>query len=131
MPRNYKTETGFQPWYKNKYGALEHTAPDYPPRTEDNVLMADATILISLVGLESTGTILTEKLCTKHNKPYWPIKVSPMNPINDAHLLKEARWFLEEFKPAVLNFAGNRESKARGIEEWTFGFVRNIWLDWA
>lgn len=131
MPRNFKTEKGFRPWYKYKYNAIEHELPEYPPRTEKNVVTADATLLISMEGAPERGTTLTQDLCVKHGKPALRITIPGVFIMSrDPHYIHVVREFIKDRKPSVLNIAGNRESISPGIEEWTFAFIRNIWLDW-
>jgi len=44
MPFGWRTQDGPKPEYDAMYGAKQHESHDYPPRTENNVKMADATL---------------------------------------------------------------------------------------
>lgn len=97
-PLLYMTEDGPNPSLREEYGLKEHTARGYPPRTWQNVIDSDATVLFGDV--ESAGSKETIKYCKKANKPYI------VNPTS-AKLL----CFLLEHRIGVLNVAGNRGSK--------------------
>lgn len=105
MPKGWKTEAGPRPDFEERYGMREHPTPLYPPRTEANVIISNATAWFGNLG--SPGYRCTEKACKKHNRPFRVIN-SP----------QELRDFVAEFNVRILNVAGNRESKNPGIQ-WT------------
>src|SRR3990167_10974210 len=51
-----------------RFHLQEHKSPLYPPRTEANVLLGDATVLFG--NMSSPGCSLTIRLCEKHGKWY-------------------------------------------------------------
>jgi hypothetical protein len=108
MPRGFLAEDGNHPHFVDLYGIKEHSSPEYPPRTELNVQSADATLLFGR--LSSSGTRLTKNLCLRYNKPYlawgWPYPDPELS-------LMDLMDFMREYE--VINVAGNRESKNRGI----------------
>ena len=93
-----------------RYKYHEHTSVQYSPRTEQNGLDSDGTVLFGNVG--SPGCALTIRLCQKHGKPYI------INPTKERFLE-----FLEKYEIEVLNCAGNREETNKGIFARTLGFL--------
>ena len=90
------------------YQLQEMTSPEYPLRTEQNVVDSDGTLIL-YDGRMFGGTLLTATLAERHGKPCLPINLaSPMEPSDIA------RW-LQQHKIEVLNVAGPRESNSPGI----------------
>jgi hypothetical protein len=96
---------------------LEETdSPDYPVRTERNVLESNAT-LIFYRGQLSGGTLLTFRLAEEHERPCLAVDLdSPIPP-------GEIRKWLEEHGVEVLNVAGPRESQSPGISQSARDFM--------
>lgn len=118
-PKDFRTETGLQQRLLQGFGLTPHQKKNYQARTKQNVIDADATLIIATMP-ESAGTQLTIKLCQALVKPY--LLVNPDKEC-DAHI----RDFLNVEKPAVLNIAGNRESRSPGIFDKTvalLGFLK-------
>lgn len=108
-PAGWRTEKGPQPEaLRDRFGLTEHSSSAYPPRTEENVVNSNATVIYSS-NANSPGTVQTVNFCVKHSKPY--LMVNPFS--EDAIML--TRSFLLHERPMVLNIAGNRESKSKGI----------------
>lgn len=107
-PKGYRTEKGPQPVLAS-YGLKEHQSADYTPRTEQNVIDADATLVIS-TNPNSPGTIQTVNFAQKHNRTVSEV----INPF-DKDAPRRIADFLTKHKPAILNVGGNRESKSPGI----------------
>lgn len=86
-----------------RYPVQEHASPLYPPRTEANVREADATLIIcsSKIG---RGTALTIRLCEKNKTPFLVIQDDK----------GDAREWLEQVKPKILNIAGSSEKSWPG-----------------
>jgi hypothetical protein len=76
-------------------------------RTVRNVVAADATLIFAC--RPSPGSDLTARVAAQHRKPC--CVVDPFA----ATARDEVVAFLTRHRPAVLNVAGHRESKARGI----------------
>ncbi len=108
VPRGRRAEDGAVP---GRYPARECPSPDYPARTELNVVDSDATLIVHRGPLDG-GTKLTLDLCRRHRKPVCVVALDRLGP-EEAEA--EIRAFLERERPRVLNVAGPRESKSPGI----------------
>jgi hypothetical protein len=98
------------------YQLRETDSPDYPVRTERNVLDSDATLILYRDQL-SGGTLLTLRLAEQHCKPCLAVNLdSPSS-------LLEIRQWLDEQHVKVLNIAGPRESQCPGIEQRAREFI--------
>ena len=89
---------------------LSESVSGYLSRTRQNVLDADATIIFTFRYLTG-GSKLTAQFCLQLGKPH--LHVSLRNP--DQARPSISAW-LRETDPAILNVAGNRESKSPGIQ---------------
>jgi hypothetical protein len=109
--KNNKTEKGFEPELIPLYGLTEINSLDYNKRTLANVHAADSTWILYR-GRLTLGSAITIKYCEQLKKPYMEIQLEwlyDITPILKAFLIKHA--------VKVLNIAGQRESKAPGIEQ--------------
>lgn len=113
-PKGYRTERGsMRELLQGTYGLAESASEDYPPRTEQNVLAADATLILSH-DHQSAGTLATLRFCKKHRKDYYITTPELMNAWEIFQFVRD------RFKtPGVLNVAGNRESSFPGIQQKT------------
>lgn len=115
-PRGRLAEDGPIP---GRYELHETDSPDYPVRTERNVLDSDATLILCC-GQVSGGTELTLRLAERHRRPCLvvdldrPLDVDPVR-----------RWLVSH-QVQVLNLAGPRESQSPGIGALAAGFVREL-----
>ena len=108
-PRGFKTERGPKPFVlRDRFNLIEHSSDKYPPRTEDNVRDSDLTLIFS-TDANSAGTVQTVNLCVKHDKPH--ITISEFDEQTRFKVLA----FLQCFSPRIINIAGNRESKSKGL----------------
>lgn len=106
VPLGRKSEAGpIPPRYKMK----EHPSPGYPPRTEANVLEADATVIFP-AGLlnDENGCLLTASLCVKHKKPFVVVNLKDANEDLAAKSISE---LLRAHPIKILNVAGARGSR--------------------
>jgi hypothetical protein len=118
-PRGWCTEFGPLPELGSRFGLIEHESTEYPPRTKANVDMADATILVAH-RFSSPGTAMTlDFIIRKRMHPVFDVHFPMMQHLESEHLLTDLRDWLNYHKPSIVNFAGNRESKVRGIEAYT------------
>ena len=125
IPKGWKTEAGSQPFLA-KFGLVETPSSDYQTRTRLNVLRADATLLVAKDWL-SVGTQLTQSLIAAAKKPSLEIDFSPSVDV-DVLASSICKW-LEDVTCGTLNIGGNRESKAPGIQKWSFFlFIRALEL---
>ena len=96
-PKNFRTEVGNDYSLKD-LGLVEHGSYRYEPRTEDNVVDSDGTVLFG--DMTSSGSKQTIGFILKHGKPH----IS--NPSTDVLIS-----FIKDHKIGILNVAGNRGSK--------------------
>lgn len=105
-----------------KYRLRETDSPDYPARTELNVLHSDGTLILfwhRVVG----GTELTRRLAAKCGKPCLLVKLG-----KKADPAPVRQW-IKENEIRVLNVAGPRESSCPGIRQAACDFVRALMAD--
>jgi len=112
-PRGRKSEDGTIP---EKYPLTETKSDEYSERTRLNVQSGDGTLILT-TGRADRGTELTMELCSKFNKPFLEIDLTPEKKKADP-----GEW-LSRNKIRVLNVAGNRESNAPGIYKAAFAFL--------
>ena len=87
------------------YRLTETQSSDYAERTERNVIDSDGTLILHWKTI-SGGSLLTERLARKHQRPCLTIDLSQAVEVADVQ-----RW-LTHAAIAVLNVAGPRESSA-------------------
>jgi hypothetical protein len=111
-PLGFVTEDGPQPELK-AFGLAEHSSRRYAPRTQCNVLLADATLLFG--NLYSPGTAYTKHCAECYRKPIfakeWNSLLAGLPQVADPIF---AAW-LDLHAVRTLNVAGNRESQNPGI----------------
>jgi hypothetical protein len=107
VPRGWRTERGPDPSL-GTLGFTESDTDDYASRTRSNIEHADATLIFA-TDPRSDGTRLTIDHAEAIKRPYLVL-----NPFEPAAAEAAAEW-LQATRPAVLNVAGNRESKSPGI----------------
>lgn len=107
-PKGWLTEDG--PRHELAlYGLIQHSSPNYPPRTRMNISDSDGTVLFG--DMESPGSRVAIGICKEDRVPYL------LNPD-----VEELREWARLHEVQVLNVGGNRESKCPGIE----GMVRKV-----
>lgn len=104
-----------------RYQLTETGSASYPGRTRRNVLDADATVIFTRGRLEG-GSRLTADVARQAGKPWLHIDVKRLDSARAA-LVAELRAWLAAHQVAVLNVAGSRESKARGMRKAVAGFL--------
>lgn len=107
-PKGFRTERGPQRILKTKYGLLEHSSKDYGPRTELNAQAADITFIFS-TNPTSAGTVKTINACVDAGTAYVTYEA-----YNEG-TTQSIRAYLMLMMPKVINIAGNRESKSKGL----------------
>ena len=124
-PRDFKTENGPKPDLGRVFGLIALDSDDYDIRTEWNIYVCDAVVVVARDPY-STGSALTRRLAHEYRKPLFevafPFGKAPESPFLEQDL---ASWLLYH-TPGIVMFAGNRESKARGIEDWTRKLVVSL-----
>lgn len=101
------------------YQLQETDSPDYPIRTERNVLDSNATLILCR-GCPSGGTELTLRLAEQHGRPCLVIDLD-----SEADPADVCRW-LQKHAVETLNVAGPRESQSPGIETLARAFVAAV-----
>ncbi len=99
-----------------RYQLAELDSRDYAARTEQNVIDSDGTLILyrhTLVG----GTLLTNRLASRWNKPLFRIR------LDRQHRLERAVEWIIENKIQVLNIAGPRASSHPGLERQAYQVV--------
>jgi hypothetical protein len=120
IPKDFKTELGNKPNYI-MYGAIETNSPNYEHRTLKNVLHSDFTIIFDYAG--SGGSKLTKNLCSKNNKPYLYLTKSKIDKPDIVDVIFKE---LINNKYNIINIAGNRESKCKGIEKKVYNILYDV-----
>lgn len=127
MPLGFKTQAGDKPEYAALYGMTEHSSDKYPPRTFQNVKDGDATVRIA-VNFDSPGEKLTLTAIEKYKKPHFDVLVKDTSEfsIESANSpITLAKWIMDN-KFTVVNFAGNSERTAPGIENYVIRYVTAV-----
>jgi hypothetical protein len=118
IPNGFLTENGFQPELA-ELGLVETKSDKYPQRTFDNVKNSDATIRFAR-NFQSAGEKLTLKAIHQYNKPYFDVDFDDSDPVDQV-----VNW-IKEHNIQILNVAGNRESKAPGIQKFTEEYLVKV-----
>ena len=103
----------------DRYQLSESDSADYPVRTEQNVLLGDATLILCR-GRPSGGTELTLRLAQQHGRPHLVVD------LDRARDAAEVRRWLLEHGVETLNVAGPRESQSPGIEALAKEFIIRV-----
>ena len=125
-PNGYKTELGSNLMLKSQYHLKETSSSGYTIRTRMNVEWADINILFS-DDFKSKGTLFTISCCKKANKPY--LLLSSL----DTNAVKSILVFIKPYigfnKHCTINIAGNRASKAPGIQDRVFSILVDVFKE--
>ena len=115
MPKGCLTEIGPRPDLLAFYNLQEHSSSRYPPRTQSNILAADATLIVG--NIASSGSALTKRYAQVYKKPLYLVPWTPTNGFRDATNFPDKifREWLIKHEVRTLNVAGNRESQNPGI----------------
>ena len=120
MPRGFLAHDGEHPEFASLYGMHQSGSPEYPPRTEENVRVADATIRFA-TNFNTRGEKLTEKMIHRHRKHGLSVDLEK----NYLRPKDVARWLVEN-NVRVLNVAGNSEKRSPGIEARVEAFLLEV-----
>lgn len=120
VPKDRRAEDGR---ISEKYPNLTETATDDPAeRTELNVKIADATIILSRGSLVG-GSRLTKEFAEKYQKPFLHIDFARLS-LDEA--VEETREWLALTGCQTLNVAGPRASEDAGIYEKAKEFLEKL-----
>lgn len=120
MPKGYLTEKGNKPQYK-ECGAIETSSTNYTGRTLKNVMNTDCTIIFDEAN--SGGSKLTKNYCMKQDSPYLYFNKVKMQ---DSTIVQTILDFIINNDYKVINIAGNRESRSKGIEKRVYNILNKV-----
>lgn len=115
-PRGRLAEDGPIP---ARYDLRETDSAAYHVRTEQNVIDADATLVLTF-GEPLGGTALTIRLARLHGRPHFVVDLAR------EESPRAVRAWLRENGIRVLNVAGPRESQQPGIGRQAAEFLRSV-----
>jgi hypothetical protein len=132
MPKGWRTLDGPRPEYRELYGMVEHASSAYPPRTYRNAFDSDMTIRIA-IDFRRPGERCTLRALEQHGRLHFDVllpdsfemTVREHALINGACVATRTLAFNLQ-RPIVVNFAGNSERTAPGIEAAAETFVGMI-----
>lgn len=107
-----------------KYPLLETASSAYPPRTRENVLLADATVIFNGTAAISRGTHVAAQYARQHAKRYTILRGFPHGERDAASL----RAWLHALRPESLNVAGNSEAHCPGMYAHVFAVLQKVLL---
>lgn len=118
-PKGRKAEDGPIP---AEYPLKETPNAEYKQRTEWNVRDADATLILVRKLPLTGGTAFTADLTKTHKKPCLIVNLKEPN------ALEQARKWLKNIQPKILNIAGPRESLDPGIQTQALAYLKDLLL---
>ncbi len=101
---------------------IEIESDDLAIRTEQNVLAADATLIVAL-GKLTGGSLFTWKVAGKHRRP---VLVAELYRFSQENAADKAREWLKIAGASVLNVAGPRASKEPAVYQETYDLLGMI-----
>jgi hypothetical protein len=125
MPKGFLTEDGPKPEYERLYGMLALPTSEYTKRTRRNVEFARGTLCIAS-RWNADGVAATLRYAEELQRPLLKVEY-PKSPRSKVKVTPEEvfQWLVQN-NIFVLNVAGNRESNAEGIEEFTYRFLVQV-----
>ena len=117
-PKGRKAEDGAIPM---NYQLVETASASYLKRTEWNVRDSDATIIFTDSVPLTGGTKRTLDFVLQHGKPHLVVAQGERG----ANAVQQIRAWLATVRPAALNVAGPRESKAPGIHAFAMAALKS------
>ncbi|MEM6690446.1 MAG: putative molybdenum carrier protein [Planctomycetota bacterium] len=118
-PRGRRADDGVIP---PDFNLRELASAEYPPRTRQNIIESDATLILyrSPMGV---GTRLTKRILRELAKPTLSVRIDRTR----SKIIREIRSWLHEIQPATLNVAGPRGSVYPSIEQDTRILLLDVW----
>lgn len=120
MPRGFRTESScgqgdsYHPEFGELYGACEHEKFEYQPRTKLNVQESDGTLIFNRYQRVSSGSRLTLQTAIEYRKPCLVV-VFLTRSWEPTHNPENITSWIKKNDIHILNIAGNRESRSKGI----------------
>jgi len=121
-PKGRKSEDGKIP---EKYPLVECESASYPVRTRINVIKGHGTLIISGENRLTGGSKLTRNLALENDRPCFATSYERIRGDYKRTLQKVWDWVMDN-SISVLNVAGSRESKKKGIQEFTQRFISSL-----
>lgn len=122
-PLGWRAEDGVIP-ERYRVGMMQSGSAGYPARTRANVEASSGTLILSFGELTAeSGSMLTARLARKLNKPLLAIQLA--GPPSE-FLVARVRTWLSCCSITVLNVAGPREGRERGIQAATCAALVDI-----
>lgn len=120
IPKGRLTEKGPLP---DKYNLMEMPSTSYSSRTEQNVIDANGTLIISH-GKLTEGSDYTRKMAIKHHRPWLHINLNKTPAFKAANLVSS---WTKENTIEILNIAGPRASKDQRIYQDVSKLIESIY----
>jgi hypothetical protein len=120
VPAGRRAEDGQVPL---RYPMWEMPDRGYAARTRANVVEADATLILTR-GVVNGGTYFTVAECERLEKPHLVVDLGQ----GETVAWNIQQW-LDIYTPRILNVAGPRESKARGIQAEAQALLERVFLE--
>lgn len=118
-PKDRLNEVGTIPLH---YPLTETSSRHWTMRTHKNIEDSDATLIINQGTLRS-GTLMTFNRCNEVQKPVYVVNLDSSTLDQDIGNLIE---WLKEGQYKILNIAGPRESKCKGIYDKSMALLRKV-----
>jgi hypothetical protein len=120
VPLGRKAEDGA---VAEKYRVQEMETDSYSARTEQNVVDADGTLILSH-GQLTGNSALTERLAKKHGRPYLHIDLNKTNAFKAAQGINQ---WIQESGIKILNIAGPRASEDPEIYDHAYKVLKTAY----
>jgi hypothetical protein len=125
VPKGRRAEDGRIP---NCYRVYETDSDKYPVRTRLNIEKSTVTLILTRPGHFGKGVALTQKIARELSKPVKVVLLD--NRANDQIVAEIIVWLLQ-MKPLVLNVAGPRENRCRGIHKRALVVLTRAFSAWC
>ena len=125
-PKGFKTELDSNLLLKTHFHLKETSSSGYTIRTRMNIEWATISIVFS-DDSQSKGTLFTISCCKKANKPYLLLSSLDINAVQS--ILAFIKPYIGFNKHCAINIAGNRASKAPGIQDRVFSILVDVFKE--
>lgn len=105
-PKGWRTSEGPAEWLRC-FGLIEHHSSEYPPRTRQNVIDSDITLLL-VTNKNTPGTKYTLEACRAHHKPYLIVNPKQTQGVFLEGFRKLLGQYYNGSMDIVVNIAGHR-----------------------
>lgn len=120
VPKGRRAEDGKVP---SKYSLKELASERYPQRTKANAKLANFTVIFT-AGELTGGSLLTQNICIKLDKPYLHIDLDKLTSARKRKAsMRRLDRQIHQADATSLNVAGSRESQSPGLQEKVFDFM--------